>query len=267
MVEESPSPLLDTRLREEMGNAAVAAARACGYVNAGTIEFLVGKDRRFFFLEMNTRIQVEHPVTEMVTGTDLVRAQIRIASGEPLPLRQEDLSQHGHALECRVNAEDPGHGFAPSAGKILLASFPSGAGVRVDAGVATGDTVSPHYDSLLAKVIVHASDRATALERMREALGRTAILGVETNISFLRAIIGHPVFRKGESTTSFIERELADWRPPMTGPTDDALIVAAVADTAILELEQTAPPAGAVDEERDLHSPWGRRDSFRLGAG
>ncbi|HKB08363.1 MAG TPA: biotin carboxylase N-terminal domain-containing protein, partial [Candidatus Polarisedimenticolia bacterium] len=177
IVEESPSPLVDDALRDEMGRAAVAAARACGYVNAGTIEFLVGPDLRPYFLEMNTRIQVEHPVTEMVTGIDLVQAQIRIASGEPLPVRQEDVVRRGHALECRVNAEDPGRGFMPSTGRLLLAAFPSGDGIRVDAGVATGDTVSPHYDALLAKIIVHAADRPASLNLMRETLAKTAILG------------------------------------------------------------------------------------------
>ena len=266
ILEESPSPLLDARLREDMGNAAVAAARACGYVSAGTIEFLVGRDRRFFFLEMNTRIQVEHPVTEMVTGVDLVRAQIRIASGEPLTLRQEDVHQDGHALECRVNAEDPGRGFAPSAGRILFASFPSGPGVRVDAGVGTGDVVSPYYDSLLAKIIVHAGERPATVERMREALGRTVVLGVDTNLPFLKTILAHPVFLSGEATTSFVERELAGWRPPATGLTDEVLIAAALADTLRQAEEPAAPVPGADEEETDRHSPWGRLDGFRTGA-
>ena len=266
IVEESPSPLLDARMREDMGQAAVAAARACDYVNAGTIEFLVGMDRRFFFLEMNTRIQVEHPVTEMVTGVDLVRAQIRIASGEALPVRQEDVRQDGHALECRVNAEDPARGFTPSAGGILLASFPSGAGIRVDAGVATGDVVSPYYDSLLAKIIVHAPDRQGALERMQEALGKTAILGVETNLSFLRTILAHPVFRGGAATTSFVERDLSAWRPQAAGLPDDVLIAAALADTLRPAPVRAALSYGTGDEETDLFSPWGRLDGFRTGA-
>ena len=266
IIEESPSPLVDAKLREELGRAAVAAARACGYVNAGTIEFLVGRDRGFYFLEMNTRIQVEHPVTEMVTGIDLVRAQIRIASGEPIPIRQEDVAQHGHAIECRVNAEDPASGFTPSTGKILLASFPSGTGVRVDAGFASGDAVSPHYDSLLAKIIVHAGDRLAALERMRQALGATAILGVETNLSFLKAILAHPEFQRGEATTSFVETKFAGWAPQASGPTEDALIAAALADAMRLEAGRAAPPEGPRDEEADLFSPWGRLDGFRTGA-
>ncbi len=266
IVEESPSPLLDEGQRAEMARSAVIAARACGYVNAGTIEFLVDRGHRYFFLEMNTRIQVEHPVTEMVTGVDLVQAQIRIASGEPLPVPQEGVTRRGHAIECRVNAEDPAREFAPCSGRVLHASFPSGPGIRVDAGLATGDRVTPYYDSLVAKIIVQAPDRPAALERMREALGRTAILGVETNIPYLRAILAHPLFQKGEATTTFTERELASWRPAGTPPTDDALVVAAVVDVLRARSDSARFDAPLENEEEDSHSPWDRGDRFRTGA-
>src|SRR2546428_174620 len=244
------------RAPEELGGAVESAMR----------EALRAFGDARLFLEMTPRIQGEHPVTEMVTGVALGRAQIRIPPGEPLPVRQEEVRQDGHALECRVNAEDPARGFPPSAGRILLASFPSGAGTRVDAGVATGDVVSSYYDSLLAKIIVHAGDRQGALQRMQEALGKTAILGVETNLSFLRTILAHPVFRAGAATTSFIERELSDWRPEATGLLDHVLIAAALADTLRPAPEQATPSVGTGDEETDLFSPWGRLDGFRPGA-
>ena len=266
IVEESPSPLLDQGRRAEMGRTAVTAARACGYVNAGTIEFLVDRSQRYFFLEMNTRIQVEHPVTEMVTGVDLVQAQIRIASGEPLPASQGEMSHRGHAIECRVNAEDPAREFAPSSGKVLLASFPSGSGIRVDAGLETGDLVTPYYDSLVAKIIVHAPDRPAALERMREALGKTAIFGVETNLPYLKAIVAHPVFRNGEATTMFTGRELASWRPAQAAPADDVLLVAAVVDTLRARPDPASFYTAPENEEGDFHSPWDRGDGFRTGA-
>ena len=266
IVEESPSPLLDEGQRTEMARSAVTAARACGYVNAGTIEFLVDRDHRYFFLEMNTRIQVEHPVTEMITGVDLVQAQIRIASGDPLPVRQDGVTRRGHAIECRVNAEDPAREFSPCSGRVLLASFPSGPGLRVDAGLESGDPVTPYYDSLVAKIIVHAPDRPAALERMREALGRTAILGVETNIPYLRAILAHPVFGSGEATTTFTGRELASWRPAPISRADDVLVVAAVVDLLRARSGSTWFRASREDDEEDRHSPWDRGDGFRTGA-
>jgi acetyl-CoA carboxylase biotin carboxylase subunit len=263
LVEESPSPMLDPALRARMGEAAVAATRAAGYVNAGTIEFLVGKDLSFYFLEMNTRLQVEHPVTEMVTGVDLVEAQIRIAGGAPLWFGQADLAQRGHAIECRVNAEDPAADFAPSTGKVLLARFPRGPGVRVDAGVETGDEVPIHYDPLMAKIIVHAATRDAAIRRMERALARTAILGVATSIPFLRAVLAHPVFRAGEATTAFIGREIAGLRPA-GAPPDDALVVMALAELLAADRRGNGGPgetgpAAAFD-------PWARADGFRPGA-
>ena len=269
LVEESPSPLLDPALRQEMGEAAVRAARACGYVNAGTIEFLVGADRRFHFLEMNTRIQVEHPVTEFVTGLDLVALQIRIASGETLPFTQADLRQAGHAIECRVNAEDPARGFLPASGRVLLAAFPEGPSIRVDRGVETGDVVSPHYDSLLAKVIVHAPDRPGAIRLMEQALERTAILGVETSLSYLKAILAHPVFRAGHATTAFVDRDMASWRPSGAAPADEVLILAALSEVLPGVAEDGAargvPGEGDADD-LDFESPWSRSDRFRPGS-
>jgi acetyl-CoA carboxylase biotin carboxylase subunit len=262
IIEESPSPFLDPELRRRMGEAAVAAARACGYRNAGTVEFLVGRDRSFFFLEMNTRLQVEHPVTEAVTGIDLVQAQIRIARGEPLPWAQEDLAQRGHAIECRLNAEDPAADFAPVAGRVLLAAFPSGPGVRVDAGIETGDEVPIHYDPMIAKLIVCAEDRPAAIRRMERALARTAVLGPATNLPFLRAVLAHPAFREGEATTAFVGRDLAGWRPAVRPAGDEALIAAALAE--LLAAKERAPTGGpAVDG--DLWSPWARADGFRIG--
>jgi acetyl-CoA carboxylase biotin carboxylase subunit len=269
LVEESPSPLLDPSLRQAMGEAAVRAARACGYVNAGTIEFLVDADRRFHFLEMNTRIQVEHPVTEFVTGVDLVEMQIRIAGGEPLPFVHADLRQEGHALECRVNAEDPSRGFLPASGRILLAAFPEGPSIRVDRGVETGDLVSPHYDSLLAKVIVHAADRPAAIDLMEQALERTAILGVDTNLPHLRAILAHPVFRAGLATTTFVERDMAGWRPAVASPGDAVLILAAVSELLPGVAADDAghgPRREGEEDDGDLFSPWNRADRFRTGS-
>jgi acetyl/propionyl-CoA carboxylase alpha subunit len=193
-----------------MGAAAVAAARAAGYVNAGTIEFLLegdGDTARFFFLEMNTRLQVEHPVTELVAGVDLVRAQLLVASGEPLPWSQDDLSQRGHAIECRIYAEDPAQGFLPQAGPLLMYREPHGPGIRVDAGVREGGEVSVFYDPMLAKLIVSGETRAAAIARAIEALQRYVVLGIRTNIPFLMAVLRHPDFQAGRIDTAFLDRE------------------------------------------------------------
>jgi acetyl-CoA carboxylase biotin carboxylase subunit len=206
VIEEAPCVALTPAVREAMGRAAIAAARAVGYRNAGTVEFLLegdGENARFYFLEMNTRLQVEHPVTEAVSGVDLVHAQIAVADGAPLPWRQAELGQRGHALECRIYAEDPER-FLPQAGRILLYREPGGPGVRVDSGVLEGAEVSVHYDPLLAKLIVHAESREAAILRAREALRRFAILGVRTNIPLLLAVLGHPAFRRGDLEVEFI---------------------------------------------------------------
>nr|WP_294465147.1 acetyl-CoA carboxylase biotin carboxylase subunit [uncultured Sellimonas sp.] len=206
MIEESPSIALSEELRQKMGEAAVKAARAAHYENAGTIEFLLEKSGNFYFMEMNTRIQVEHPVTEWVTGIDLVKEQIRIASGEPLKIRQEDVKLTGHAIECRINAENPEKNFRPSPGTITDIYLPGGKGVRIDSAIYSGYTVPPYYDSMLAKLIVHAKTRPEAISKMRSALGEVIIEGIDTNIDYLYELINHPDFQSGNIDIEFIER-------------------------------------------------------------
>jgi acetyl-CoA carboxylase biotin carboxylase subunit len=213
LIEESPSPALTPELRERMGSAAVALAAAIGYVGAGTIEFLLDTDGRFYFMEMNTRIQVEHPVTEMVTGFDLVKEQILVASGEPLSFPSPLTGLRGHAIECRVNAEDPYRNFQPSPGLITAYHPPGGPGVRVDTHVYAGYRVPPHYDSLLAKVIVHGRTRSEALSRMGQALDSFILEGVTTTIPFLARVIRHPEFVAGDVDTKFLERHGQLLRP------------------------------------------------------
>jgi acetyl-CoA carboxylase biotin carboxylase subunit len=205
VIEESPSPFLTPDLRKKMGKAAVAAAQACGYQNAGTIEFLVDAEGNFYFIEMNTRIQVEHPVTEEVTGLDLIKQQIRIASGEKLGIDQRDIKQLRHAVECRVCAEDPTRNFAPCPGEITLYYPPGGHGVRVDSHVYGGYVIPPYYDSMISKVITYGSTRQVTLDRMYRALSEYLIRGINTNIAFLRSIIRDPVFAEGRATTKFVE--------------------------------------------------------------
>ena len=208
LIEESPSPCVDTELRARMGEAACRVAKAAGYVNAGTVEFLVDADRNFYFLEMNTRLQVEHPVTEMVTGIDLVREQLRIAAGEPLGYTQRDVTWKGWAIECRVNAEDPFGGWLPSPGTITGLRAAGGPGVREDSGAYEGYTVPRFYDTMLAKLIVWGADRATAVERMLRALGEYKVVGVRTTIPALERIVGHPDFRAGRLSTGLLDRIL-----------------------------------------------------------
>ncbi len=232
VIEESPSVALSPPVRERMGQAAVAAARAAGYRNAGTVEFLLegeGDAASFYFLEMNTRLQVEHPVTELVAGVDLVQAQLRVANGEPLPWTQSALAQHGHAIECRIYAEDPGAGFLPQAGPLLLYREPQGPGIRVDSGVSEGGEVSVHYDPMLSKLIVWAETREAARRRAVDALRRYALLGVRTNIPFLLAILAHERFVDGRVDTGFLERELDSVLAGMPGELPDAALAAAAA--------------------------------------
>jgi len=207
LIEEAPSPALDQTLREDIGDAAVKLAESIGYVGAGTIEFLLDEDGSFYFMEMNTRIQVEHPVTEMCTNFDLVKEQIRVAAGEPLSFVMNGNRLRGHAIECRVNAEDPARNFQPSPGLISAYHPPGGPGVRVDTHIYAGYTVPPYYDSLLAKVIVHGNTRAEALARMRQALDSFIIEGVTTTIPFLGRVMRHPDFIAGKVDTKFLERE------------------------------------------------------------
>ncbi len=261
IIEETPSPILTPALRAAMGAAAVQAARAVNYTNAGTVEFLVDAERNFYFLEMNTRLQVEHPITEATTGVDLVKAQLRVAAGEPLPFTQADIAPRGHAIECRIYAEDPANQFLPSIGKVLRTVEPVGPGVRVDAGISTGAEVMLHYDPMLAKLIVWGQDRADALGKIAWALEHYIVLGVVTNVPFLLAVVQHPVFQAGEATTHFVESFFADWRPAAAPIPDDALIAAAL--SALLESAETTPTA--LTAGSDLFNPWRVGDRFRMG--
>lgn len=206
MIEESPSVALSDKLRKKMGEAAVKAAKAAGYVNAGTIEFLLEKNNNFYFMEMNTRIQVEHPVTEWVTGIDLVKEQIRIASGRKLTFSQKDVHLTGHAIECRINAENPELNFRPSPGTIRDMYLPGGKGIRIDSAIYSGYTIPPYYDSMVAKLIVWAKNRSEAIEKMQSALGEVIIEGIDTNVDYQYEILQHPDFRSGNIDVGFIER-------------------------------------------------------------
>lgn len=208
VLEEAPSPIMTEELRREMGEVAVRAAKAVGYKNAGTIEFLLDKHGRYYFMEMNTRIQVEHPITEMVTGIDLIKEQIKIAAGERLEITQEDIKINGHAIECRINAENPRQGFRPSPGKIHRMHIPGGLGVRLDSAAYQGYVIPPTYDSMIGKLIVHGRTREEAVNRMKRALGEFVIEGIDTNIDFQFEILSNPVFESGEFDTGFITKVL-----------------------------------------------------------
>lgn len=206
VLEECPSPIVDCELRRKMGEAAVTAAKQCGYYNAGTIEFLVDENRDFYFMEMNTRIQVEHGITEEVTGFDLVKAQIEVAAGLPLKVSQSDIKMNGHAIECRINAEDPDHDFRPSPGTITALYMPGGPGIRIDGAIYQGYTITPYYDSMLSKLIVHGSSRDVAISKMKWALSEFIVEGVDTNIDFQLDIIKQPEFRSGNYDNGYLNR-------------------------------------------------------------
>jgi 3-methylcrotonyl-CoA carboxylase alpha subunit len=261
VVEEAPAPGMTPGLREAMGRAAVAAARAIGYVGAGTVEFLLDADGAFYFMEMNTRLQVEHPVTEMITGQDLVAWQLRVAAGEPLPLAQEQIRLAGHAIEARIYAEDPSHDFLPSTGVLAhLRTPPEGPHVRIDTGVREGDEVTVHYDPMIAKLVVWDADRAGALRRLRAALARYQIVGVTTNIPFLSALAAHPAFAAAEVDTAFIERNRAGLFPDARPAPDDVVALAALD----LLLRRSAEAQEAARASADPWSPWHRTDGWRL---
>ena len=264
IVEETPSPALDPELRVRMGETAVRAMRAAGYNNAGTVEFLLDKDRRFYFLEVNARLQVEHPVTELTTGVDLVRQQILIASGADLSLRQEDLLQRGHAVECRIYAEDPKTNFLPSPGRIAFLREPKGPGVRFDSGVFEGFEVPVHYDPILAKLIVWAEDREAACRRMFAALDDCVILGIHTTVGFLRDVVNHPEFRAGRATTSFIGKFFPSWG---RGEGEEDRQGLALAAAAFDELTRTAGPKGVPGRggKKDAATPWTTLGRWRAG--
>jgi len=253
IVEWSPSTVVDAALRAKMGACAVELARAAGYVGAGTVEFLLAPDGTFHFLEVNTRLQVEHPVTELVTGLDLLKMQLFVAAGGALAGEQREVVPHGHAIELRVCAEDPANQFAPQAGKVLRLSLPSGPGVRVDCGVREGYEIPTHYDSLVAKVIVHAPTRGDAIRRALRALDDLVLLGPTTNVEYLRAILSHSAFKSGELSTSFVADHLAGWKPPADVP-DEALLAAAAAELLGGAAAKASVQAGS--EAAAPSSPW-----------
>ncbi|HSM11301.1 MAG TPA: acetyl/propionyl/methylcrotonyl-CoA carboxylase subunit alpha [Lysobacter sp.] len=270
VLEESPSPLLSPAMREAMGQAAVLAARAIDYVNAGTVEFIVGQDDRFYFMEINTRLQVEHPVTELVTGLDLVAWQLQVAAGAPLPLAQDDVVMGGHAIEVRLYAEDPEAGFLPGSGKLeRLRLPPASAHVRVDAGVVEGDTVTIFYDPMIAKLVVHDVDRPRALARMRDALAQCEVAGPKSNIEFLERLVRHPVVVGGTIDTGYLDRHLEEFVPPPEGDADatgvdpDLLLAATVTRLLGQERASRLHAAGSADPT----SPWAIADGWRLGHG
>ena len=208
VIEEAPSPVLDEETRQKMGEIAVRAAQTVGYENAGTIEFLLDKHKQFYFIEMNTRIQVEHPITEMVTGIDLIKEQIKVAANLPLSFKQEDIEVDGHAMECRINAENPALNFQPSPGKVVTLNLPSGFGVRVDTSVYQGYSISPFYDSMVGKLIVHGRDRKEAIAKMKRSLEELVVDGIHTNINFQYSIMEHPNFIENDYDTSFIQKHM-----------------------------------------------------------
>jgi acetyl-CoA carboxylase biotin carboxylase subunit len=246
VMEECPSPLVDADLRRRMGETAVRVGRLAGYSNAGTVEFLVDRGRNFYFLEMNTRLQVEHPVTEMVVGIDLVKEQLRIAAGEPLRVRQEDAEMRGAAIECRIYAEDPANNFFPCPGLIRRLQAPRGPGIRSDSGVYEGWTVPIEYDPLLAKLVVWGSDRAEAIARLRRALAEYEVFGIQTTVPFFRRVIEHPDFAAGRLDTGFIDRALAQGILAQEEPsaeTERVALLAAALDAARTELRRPPAPA------------------------
>lgn len=266
IIEETPSPLLSPEIREQMGKAAVAAAKAVDYYNAGTVEFIFNPtDSTFYFLEMNTRLQVEHPVTELTTGLDLVQWQIRITAGENFPHQQGQLSQRGHAIECRIYAEDPANGFIPSTGKLLQYIEPHGPGIRVDSGFRAGDTVTHFYDPMLAKLIVFGEDRTTAIHKMGSALREFIVHGVITNIDFLQDVIAHLDFANGKVSTRWVETNMESGslfpkeRQQAVG--FHALIAASLAEITITNRKSKIENRN----EPDPYSPWKNPSGFRIG--
>jgi acetyl-CoA carboxylase biotin carboxylase subunit len=266
IVEESPSPALDDGLRSEMGRTAVEAMRAAGYTNAGTVEFLLDKDRRFYFLEVNARLQVEHPVTELVTGIDLVRQQILIAAGERLEFGQGDIVRRGHAVEGRIYAEDPAANFLPSPGTILFLKAPQGPGIRHDSGIYSGWTVPIFYDPILAKLIVWAETRERACRRLAAALRDYVVLGIRTTAPFLKDLVSHPEFQAGRTDTGFISRHFEGWAP---APAPEEDLRWALAAAAFSEKDAAGRPKDGSTRRsrRDSATPWTTIGRWRSGGG
>ncbi|MHC4550563.1 MAG: acetyl-CoA carboxylase biotin carboxylase subunit [Planctomycetota bacterium] len=268
LLEETPSPFVDEALRARMGEAAVRAARAVDYCGAGTVEFLVDRERNFHFLEVNTRIQVEHPITELTYGVDLVRLQIRVAEGRPLPFEQADLRPQGHAIEIRLTAEDPAAGFMPQTGRVQALRLPQGPGVRVDSHLYPGQEITLHYDPMIGKVVVHGRDREDAIERLRRALAEMRLVGIKTCAPLLRALLDDERFRRGETDTAYLERYVAeaDWQalPELNGlPAELPPVI-----TAVLYAHSRLGAGRAVEGARDRAdgNPWveaGRREAMR----
>ena len=259
IIEETPSPALDPELRAKMGEVACRVMKAVNNFNAGTVEFLLDEHRNFYFLEVNARIQVEHPITEMVTGVDLVKQQIRIAAGEPLPFIQADLKQTGHAIECRIYAEDPANKFFPSIGKLLYTSIPNGPGIRVDTGVYSGVDITHYYDPILSKLIVHAQNRSEAIGKMRHALQNYVVLGVKTGIPFMLDVLSHPKFISGDIDTGFIAKHMPDWQPQLDETHQQ--LAAVVAATRTVPAFSTQRLTGGA--HRDF-SPWQTLGQWQL---
>ena len=264
IVEETPSTALTRELREKMGESAIRVAKACNYTHAGTVEFLLDQEGNFYFLEVNARIQVEHPVTEWTTGVDLVREQIRIAMGEPLPFKQEDLKQRGHAIECRIYAEDPENNFLPSPGPILFLKEPSGPGIRHDSGIYNGWEVPSHYDPILSKLITWGETREVARKRMTTALNDLVILGIETTVDFLKDVMKHPEFIQGRTTTDFIERNMKDWKERKS---DSGLEEALIAGAIYSYLKEGKGKSQIVNLQSPISqpSPWLTVGKWELG--
>ncbi|MFC1883518.1 acetyl/propionyl/methylcrotonyl-CoA carboxylase subunit alpha [Thermodesulfobacteriota bacterium] len=258
IIEETPSPVMSPEIRHKMGQAAVAAARASGYVNAGTVEFLVDSDMNFYFLEVNTRLQVEHPITEFITGLDLVRKQIEIAAGLPLNLDQERIVGRGHAIECRIYAEDPENDFFPSPGKILFMKEPSGPGIRNDSGVYSGFQVPVEYDPILSKLIVHCEDRDQAVSRMLHALSHYVILGIKTPIPFLIDVLKSSPFKNGKTHTDFIDLHFSGWKNSTKEV--EASCLAFIADTLAGPQREKV----SMIEDQEIASPWNTLGHWRL---
>ncbi len=260
VIEEAPSAAIDDELRHKMADAAIAAAKSCNYVGAGTVEFLVDKHKKFYFLEMNTRLQVEHPVTEMITGLDLVSMQIDIAEGKKLPVTQENIIKRGHAIECRIYAEDPADNFLPSTGTLTRHRIPSGPGVRVDAGIEEGREVSVHYDPLISKVCAHAESREMAIEKMLRALGEYEISGVRTTIPFCKFAVGHDAFRKGTYDTHFVQNH---FKPEMFESFDEMNIAAVVSSMVKMNHQNKPSSVQTADDSVNMQGSlwWKKRKS------
>ena len=262
IIEETPSTAVTPDVREAMAAAAIRLASAVNYTGAGTVEFILGPDGQFYFLEMNTRLQVEHPITELVTGIDLVHQQLRIARGEPIAFGQGDIIQRGHAIECRLYAEDPARGFIPATGKIAVLREPHGPGRRIDSGILAHTEVTPYYDPILCKLVSYGYDRHEAILRMQSLLREYTLLGVTTNRQFLLDVLESKPFADGDTDTSFIDRHFPDWQPDASIPTEIRAI-AAVGEM----LYRSGHTAATAAVSEALPSPWQRRDGWRIGGG